>query len=142
MSGLYAPSPGGRTRIRAIRALFSNHRYECTPEGRACRLLREWLSPAQRTQFTRSRYFDVVGGQTGTSYRIYPGTSMNVYALDCCGRAHRGLCFMPVGELPIGDVMLAQKLALESCEGNALAIAKQFTPRGSYFRPTSLTGHV
>jgi hypothetical protein len=67
---------------------------------------------------------------------------MNVYALDCRGCVHRGLCFMPVGELPIGDVMLAQKLALESCEENALAIAKQFTPQGSYFRPTSLTRHV
>jgi hypothetical protein len=29
---------------------------------------------------------------------------------------HRWLCFMPEGELAVGDIMLAQKLALELFE--------------------------
>jgi hypothetical protein len=34
-----------------------------------------------------------------------------------------GLCFLPIGDLPIGDVMLAQKTALETSESSALAVA-------------------
>ena len=40
------------------------------------------------------------------------GASVN----DERGRIQDGLCFMPIGGLPIGDVMLAQKIALETCE--------------------------
>jgi hypothetical protein len=45
-----------------------------------------------------------------------------------------GLCFLPLGELPIGDVMLSQKIALESCESRALAVARRFAPNGFVFR--------
>jgi hypothetical protein len=38
------------------------HGAENTPEGRSLRLLREWLSPAQRAQFAEKSYFEVVGG--------------------------------------------------------------------------------
>ena len=41
---------------------------------------------------------------------------------------------MPIGELPIGDVMLAQKIALETCEREARAVARRFTPNGFHFR--------
>ena len=46
------------------------------PSGR--RLLAEWLSPAQRAQFEQHRYFDVVGSDTGRTYRIHYGTAANV----------------------------------------------------------------
>ena len=80
------------------------------------RMLREWLSQAQREQFARKGYFEVVGGDSGKRYRIYAGASVNVCEIDERGRIQDGLCFMPIGGLPIGDVMLAQKIALETCE--------------------------
>lgn len=135
MFGISMLSFGGRSRKRAVRLLFLCHRCESTPDGRSGRLLRKWLSTRQRTEFAQKGYFDVFGGHTGTRYRIYPGTSMNVFELDGQGQVHRGLCFMPIGELPIGDVMLAQKLALENSEPRALAIAKEFALSGFSFRP-------
>jgi hypothetical protein len=77
--------------------------------------MRRWLSPAQRAQYESCRYFDVVGGDTGNRYRIYTGASANVCEIDEHGRPKVGLCFLPRGDLPIGDLMLAQKIALGSC---------------------------
>lgn len=57
-------------RHRAMRALFEHFAAEKTPEERARRLLREWLSPQQRKQFDAFGHFDVVGGHTGNRYRI------------------------------------------------------------------------
>jgi len=123
-----------RSRKRAIRALFIRHGAERTPEGRSLRLLRQWLSPAQRKQFAENGYFEVVGSESGKLYRIYPGSATNVCELDERGRLKTGLCFLPIGDLPIGDIMLAQKIALESCEGRALAVARRFVPNGLSFR--------
>jgi hypothetical protein len=91
------------------------------------RLLREWLSPLQRTQFANKGYFEVIGSDTGKQYRIYPGAMVNICEIDEKGR-RIDLCFGPMGELPIGDVMLAQKIALESCESSVLAVARRFAP--------------
>jgi hypothetical protein len=126
--------------MRAVRALFTSFGAERTPEGRSLRLLREWLSPAQRTQFAKKGYFEVIGGDTGKQYRIYPGTSSNVCEIDEKGRPKLGLCFRTMGELPIGDVMLAQKIALENCESGALAVARRFVPPVFMFRPGRLLG--
>jgi hypothetical protein len=117
-------------RRRTVRALFIRHGAEKTPEGRSLRLLRDWLSPAQRAQFAENRYFEIVGGDTGKHYRIYAGSLTNVCEIDERGRPKLGLCFVPVGELPIGDVMLAQNVALESRESRALAVARRFAPNG------------
>jgi hypothetical protein len=126
--------------MRATRALFIRHGAESTPEGRSLRLLRQWLSPAQRAQFAEKGYFEVVGGETGKQYRIYAGASTNVCEVDERGRPKLGLCFRPVGELPIGDVMLSQKIALESRESGALAVARRFVPNGFSFRQSRLLG--
>jgi hypothetical protein len=91
-------------------------------------LLKENLSPTQRDQFQRHGYFDVVGGETGRRYRIRPGFQMNVEQLDKRGRCLRRLCFMPEGGHVIGDVMLAQKLALELFEADALKVANTLSP--------------
>ena len=87
------------------------------------RLLRQWLSPPQRAQFAEKGYFEVVGGDTGKRYRIYAGAATNVCEVDENGRPTLGLCFLPMGNLPIGDVMLSQKIALESSESRALRVA-------------------
>ncbi|WGD54977.1 hypothetical protein QA641_14300 [Bradyrhizobium sp. CB1650] len=120
--------------MQAARALFIRHGAEGTPEGRSLRLLREWLSPAQREQFARKGYFEVIGSDSGTRYRIHAGASVNVGEIDERGRLHVGLCFMPIGTLPIGDVMLAQKIALETCESEVRRVARRFAPNGFHFR--------
>jgi len=140
MSRFTQSRPGERSRMRAIRALFLRHGAESTPEGRSLYLLSAWLSPAQRAHFTKNGYFEVVGGDTGKHYRIYPGAGTNVLEVDEKGRPRLGLCFVPLGELPIGDVMLSQKIALENCESSALAVARQFVPNAFSFRRSRLLG--
>ena len=122
-----------RTRSRAVKYLFESHKREASPDGRSRRLLYQWLSPAQRTQLTEKGYFEVLGGTTGKCYRIFPATSMNVIELDEGERELRGLCFLPLGNLPMGDTMLAQKIALETAEPSIRTIAGQFTPVGFRF---------
>jgi hypothetical protein len=94
----------------------------------------------QRTQFAKKGYFEVVGADTGKLYRIYPGTMSNVCEIDEEGRPRLGLCFRTMGELPIGDVMLAQKIALENCESSVLAVARRFVPDVFMFRRGRLLG--
>jgi hypothetical protein len=94
-------------------------------DERAIQLLVENLSASQREQYEAYRYFDVVGGDTGKQYRIRHGYQMNVEELDQKGRRVRLLCFMPKGNVPIGDMMLAQKIALELFEPDALRVANR-----------------
>jgi hypothetical protein len=68
-------------------------------EMRGLRLLRSWLSREQRAQF------------------------------DADGHPVAGWCFVPTGHLVAGDVMLAQKIALETSEFGALAVANTFLPQ-------------
>ena len=96
-------------------------------EARGLRLLRENLSPTQREQQERYGYFDVRGGDTGRHYRIKNGFQLNVELLDNKGRVRAVLCFTPEGHLVAGDVMLAQKLALELFESDTLKIANKFS---------------
>ena len=95
---------------------------------RGMRLLNENLTPVQRRQHERYGYFDVAGGETGRRYRIRNGFQMNVEQLDSKDRPMRLLCFMPEGDLVVGDIMLAQKLALELFESDALEAANKFSP--------------
>ena len=96
-------------------------------EARGLRLLQENLSPAQREQHGRFGFFDVVGGNTGKRYRIKYGFQLNIALLDNRGRTKAVLCLAPEGNLPAGDVMLAQKLALELFEADTLKIANKFS---------------
>ena len=119
---------GRRTRLKAVRGLYVRSNDEKNPHTRGLRLLRAWLSPPQLEQFNAKRHFDVIGCATGRRYRIHYGTSMNVYELDDAGRLQVGRCFLPEGRLVPGDVMLAQKIALETFESRALSVAKRFAP--------------
>jgi hypothetical protein len=83
---------------------------------------------AQLGLFDKQGYFEVTGGQTGRRYRIRYGTATNIHELDRYGHPTVGWCFVPIGPLVPGDVMLAQKIALETYELGALAVAKQFSP--------------
>ena len=51
---------------------------------------------------------------------------MNLCEMESAERARGGWCFVPSACLVAGDVMLAQKIALETNERGALAVAKSF----------------
>jgi hypothetical protein len=115
-------------RLRAMRGLYRSFMGENTPEARGRALMRQWLTPAQRSQFDEHGYFDVGGGSTGKRYRVQYGSSTNVQEIGFDGQPQAGWCFMPQGNLVAGDVMLAQKIALETNELEALAVANLFAP--------------
>jgi hypothetical protein len=112
--------------LQLARAFREWHFRPSTKEQRGLKLLREWLSSEQLAQYDAHRYFDVIGCQTGKRYRIYHGSGTNVIEL---GVPRTGWCFVPSDHLVAGDVMLAQKIALETDERGALASANNFTPR-------------
>ena len=112
--------------LTGLGRIFSS---ENSSEARGLRLLRSWLSPEQRTQFDAARYFEVTGCDSGKRYRIHHGVVTNVHEMDDAGHPKVGWCFAPVGHLVAGDVMLAQKIALETNESGALAAANAFLPR-------------
>ena len=94
-------------------------------ELRGAQLLSDHLSREQRNEYERRGYFHVTGSDTGKRYRIQHGQQMNIEELDEHGRRVRVLCFMPEGRVPLGDVLLAQKVALELFEADALKVANQ-----------------
>ena len=95
-------------------------------EARGLGLLKEWLSPEQFAQYDAKSYFEVTGCHSGKRYRISHGNSMNIHELDGAGHPCVGWCFVPKGHLVAGDIMLAQKIALEIDERGALAVANRF----------------
>jgi hypothetical protein len=98
-------------------------------EARGLELLKEWLSSEQSAQYDAKGYFEVTGCHSGRRYRIRHGTAMNIHELDGAGRPRVGWCFAPKGHLVAGDVMPAQKIALETDERGALAVANRFSPK-------------
>jgi hypothetical protein len=105
----------------------------CTPalfrygeaEQKALALLKQWLSSAQLAQYERNGHFEVTGCHSGKRYRIQRAKQMNIEELDEHGAQIAVWCFGPEAELPACDVMLAQKIALETDERSALAVANR-----------------
>jgi len=128
MLGFRRVSINWRSRFKAMCRLYIRHDDEKDPPARGLRLLRTWLSPPQFEQFNAKGHFDVIGCATGRRYRIHHGISMNVHELDDAGHPKIGWCFVPQGYLVAGDVMLAQKIALETSEIRALSVANNFAP--------------
>jgi len=79
--------------------------------------------PEQLAQYEREGQFEVVGCHTGKRYRIRRVGHMNIDELSKQGSRVAVWCFGPQGYLPVGDVMLAQKIALETNEKAALQVA-------------------
>jgi hypothetical protein len=105
--------PDLRWRVRARRPA----------ERRGVALLRSWLTPEQAEQWDTRGSFDVIGCDTGRRFRITRGTAMNIHELDADGGTAAQWCFAPEGKLATGDVLLTQKIALETMEQQALALA-------------------
>jgi hypothetical protein len=81
------------------------------------------ISAVQRTQIFQRHWLP----QRKKVPHTY-GTATNIYEIDRAGRSQSVLCFVPTRPLAAGDVMLAQKIALETDEWSALAVAKRFVP--------------
>ena len=110
--------------------------YRATVNQKSLELLRSWLSPAQLTQYDREGQFIVVGSHSKKRYLITSGAQpYNVIELGKNGwfksqaAIKQRYCFVPSnGARAAGDVMLAQKIALETDEQAALKVAN--TPMG------------
>ena len=92
-------------------------------EQRASILLKQWLTPEQCSEYEQRGYFEVRGSHSGKRYRIRSKRQMNVDQLDVSGNLVATLCFLPEKYVPVSDVMLAQKIALENDEPAALSVA-------------------
>lgn len=94
---------------------------ECADCRRAEQLLCSVLTPAQQHQLRTRLYFDVTT-PAGHQYRLVPGGSFNIYAVPLGER----YCLESVDlRLPLGDVLLAQKLMLEADEEMFLRLANR-----------------
>jgi hypothetical protein len=107
--------------FRVVKAAHTARRLDAETKSRI--LLREWLTPEQLGQYARNRCFEVVGSNTGKRYLIQEGRQQNVFELE---PPFRGWCFAPKGSLTTGDVMLAQKIALETDEEETMKVALPF----------------
>ena len=94
-------------------------------EKKGIALLRSWLTPEQSKEWDSYKRFDVIGSDTGTRYRVKYGAAMNIDELNSDGKVVAQWCFGPQGNLVVCDVMLAQKIALETMESEALRRANR-----------------
>jgi hypothetical protein len=83
-------------------------------EAKGDALLRSWLSDEQACQWDLYRHFETIGSDTRKRYRLRRGREMNIDELDFDGKVLAHWCFAPFGNLVTGDILLAQKIALET----------------------------
>ena len=78
-------------------------------------------------QFEHSDSFNIIGSHTGRCYRVRWGKRQNIRRLKNDAEIAT-ICFAPndVDSLPTADVMLAQKIALETDEVAALKVKYQW----------------
>lgn len=124
--------------VWCLRRLVRFHRNERSLDGtrhgaselmcnkRGLELLKQWLSPEQLRCYETYGFFEVIGSEGGRIYRIHHGVQANIEQLDSAGHPVCAWCFVPEGSLVAGDVMLAQKIALETDERAALAVAVRY----------------
>jgi len=87
-------------------------------EARAHALLMRLLSPAQREEFDRRNCITVTVPGRGR-FAILPRRTLNVLNLDS-GECY---CCVTANEVPLSDLMLAQKLLLEQDPEQFFAVA-------------------
>jgi hypothetical protein len=92
------------------------------PAVRASSLLRRHLSREQRVSFAARGYFELVS-EWGRRYRVTEGNCRNVYSLvrdeDGAWQPFQCFCLM-APSVPVGDLLLTQKLLLETNEQHFL----------------------
>jgi hypothetical protein len=103
--------------LRYIRGLTYSVVLTTPATQKAEALICEWLSPTQLHDYEKRKMFKVTGS-AGGHYLISPR-----YIRDLDKGGH--ICFVPENwdQLPVADVMLARKIALENDEADVLKIA-------------------
>ena len=92
-----------------LRALFARFQHVSDAETRGEQLLHANLTPSQLQQLKRRAYFEVIGGTSGSRYRIHDSATINVDELDAGKRLVQKWCFMPEGGLrPRGHVACSE----------------------------------
>lgn len=108
------------------RSLAVGKLYEAAKDEKRLRLARYAFCALG---FRLSRGMTTTRRDTSTSWDAIPhppGIVANVNEIDEYGRLGTGRCLVPLGGLAQGDVMLAQKIALETDESRALSVANSF----------------
>ena len=107
---------------RLYGSLNQNEHTSRATASKSIDLLKQWLDPQQLKQFEHTNGFNVIGSKSKKRYRIhFANAPYNVEVEE-----GRRLCFVPSGGANApGDVMLAQKIVLETDETGALAVANR-----------------
>jgi len=118
-----------RRRLEELRAdlMQSIVHFDCEKVTKAdlCaeKLLLSYLTDEQKQLYEKERFFIVHARQY--RYRIWRSKLINIEQIGRDGYVMHRLCAGPEGDLPVGDVMLAQKLMLESDETAFLQTARR-----------------
>lgn len=94
-------------------------------EDRAKELFLSNLTDTQRKMYDRCECIVVIGGDTGTIYLIRCN-GLITFNIRC---VEYFLCLTPKEELPVFDIYLSQKIALECFENEALRIGNKIKYR-------------
>jgi hypothetical protein len=125
-----APAPVEATELATefLRpSLNDYHLPDQAAQAKARMLLEKALTSQQRRDLFAKRCFYVKGKKY--SYRIREGHSGNVDQLDSAGLVICRFCAVPLGRVPVYDVMLAQKLWIETDENMFLKKAAPYPLR-------------
>ena len=114
-------------RQRQAREEWDQRQAERRENARAARiraeeLLWRFLSPAQRERYMAEEPFEVIGS-AGTRFLITRRAIANITVVSPDGNPVADLCVHPSGDLPVHDIWLAQKLALETDEESFVGLA-------------------
>ena len=92
---------------------------------RSLELLFSHLTTKEAETFKEHGFFEVIGGETGTVYRIRndPSLVANIDVMNGPVRTHRLCAHADRWTIPIGDQLLSQKVMLEVQEREFLRIA-------------------
>jgi hypothetical protein len=113
---------------QALRSFFAGYEGRRVAEARGMELLLTHLSVTQRAQFNARGRFEVRGSDSSSRYVIRNMSSINIDQLGNNGECIQKWCFGPQGDLVQGDILLAQKFALECFENEALRRAHAYPP--------------
>lgn len=91
---------------------------------RSMELLESWLSEEQLASLQERQTFEVVGGTSGRRYRLHQKYSFGIEILEGPDAGDL-LCVVPQGASALGDILLAQKIGLETNERATLQRANK-----------------
>jgi hypothetical protein len=104
-----------------------DHEKRLEAEKKAEALLLRYLRPDQATTYQAEGYFDVEGGD-GRGYRVRKYSGPNVDLIEK-GEVVATYCIYPIGGVPVGDKLLAQKLFLEADPASFFRVALKHPPQ-------------